>query len=403
MLFNYEGDTEAAPTSCLKRRGPGSRARRAGRAWLFTRVIYFQGVTALRRGENENCIMCRGESSCILPIAPAAVHTNPDRLPAGDPPFHRVSRAVPRRPRGPLAAQPGPHDPGRVSRTRSIPRFLISLDRFLKSEFDIGKFRDIGHLVGVNRFNQAGGAIMEDFDNDGLLDLAVTSFDPTEPMAFYRNKGDGTFEDRTEAAGLTDQLGGLVLRPDRLQQRRPHGPLHPAGRLAPACRCGPACCGTMATARSPTSRKEAGLLDPVNSDLGGLGRLRQRRLARRVRRLRDGSPTACITTGGTARSRRSPPRPACEATTGSRSARVPTWIDFDNDDYPDLFLNNLHGRRPALSQQSRRHLHRCHRVDGHRRARARASRAGPGTTTTTAGSTSSPPATTVRSRTWSRA
>ena len=62
------------------------------------------------------------------------------------------------------------------------PRFLISLDRFHNSEFDIGKFRDIGHLVGVNRFNQAGGAIMEDFDNDGLLDLAVTSFDPTQPM-----------------------------------------------------------------------------------------------------------------------------------------------------------------------------------------------------------------------------
>ena len=46
------------------------------REWLYT-IIYFQGVTALRRGENENCINCRGESSCILPIAPAAVHTNP--------------------------------------------------------------------------------------------------------------------------------------------------------------------------------------------------------------------------------------------------------------------------------------------------------------------------------------
>ena len=43
---------------------------------LFT-LVYFQGVTALRRGENENCIECRGESSCILPISPAAVHTNP--------------------------------------------------------------------------------------------------------------------------------------------------------------------------------------------------------------------------------------------------------------------------------------------------------------------------------------
>src|SRR5262249_20425951 len=89
------------------------------------------------------------------------------------------------------------------------PRFLVSIDHFRRSEFDIGKFRDVSHLVGLQRLNQAGGAIMEDFDNDGLLDIVVTSMDPTQAMAFYRNKGDGTFEERTEAAGLGKQLGGL--------------------------------------------------------------------------------------------------------------------------------------------------------------------------------------------------
>jgi FG-GAP-like repeat len=90
------------------------------------------------------------------------------------------------------------------------PRHRLDLSRFFHSEFDIGKFRDVGHLVGVNRFNQAGGAIMEDFDNDGLLDIVVTSFDPTQPMPVYRNKGDATFEDRSREAGVTGQLGGLV-------------------------------------------------------------------------------------------------------------------------------------------------------------------------------------------------
>jgi hypothetical protein len=89
-------------------------------------------------------------------------------------------------------------------------RFRLDLSRFLDSEFDIGKFRDVGHLVDVNRFNEAGGAIMEDFDTDGLLDLAVTSFDLTELLSFYRNKGDATFADRSREAGVTDQLGGLV-------------------------------------------------------------------------------------------------------------------------------------------------------------------------------------------------
>src|SRR5262249_32319149 len=42
---------------------------------LYT-VIFNQGVVALRRGETDNCVMCRGESSCTLPIAPGAVHSN---------------------------------------------------------------------------------------------------------------------------------------------------------------------------------------------------------------------------------------------------------------------------------------------------------------------------------------
>src|SRR5207249_4695795 len=89
------------------------------------------------------------------------------------------------------------------------PAHLITLDRFTHSEFDIGRFRDVGHIVGVNRLNWAGGAIMEDFDGDGLLDIVISSYDPLESMAFYRNKGDGTFEDRTKGSGLEGQLGGL--------------------------------------------------------------------------------------------------------------------------------------------------------------------------------------------------
>ena len=52
-----------------------SRAIRGPRVALAT-VIFMQGVCAMRRGENDNCIACRGESSCIVPISAAAVHLN---------------------------------------------------------------------------------------------------------------------------------------------------------------------------------------------------------------------------------------------------------------------------------------------------------------------------------------
>ena len=142
---------------------------------VLASVIYCQGISALRRGENENCIMCRGESSCILPILPAAVHTNPAGSRLAIKHFTEYLAKFPDdleiRWLLNLAHMTLGEYPDQVD-----PRFRLDLDRFFKSEFDIGRFRDVGHLAGVNRFNQSGGAIMEDFDNDGLLDITVSSY-----------------------------------------------------------------------------------------------------------------------------------------------------------------------------------------------------------------------------------
>jgi hypothetical protein len=173
-------------------------------------IIFFQGVTALRRGETDNCIMCRGESSCILPIVPAAIHTDATGSKLAIRHFTEYLERFPDdlevRWLLNLAHMTLGEYPAKVD-----PRFLVRIDRFLKSEFDIGRFRDIGQKLKLNRFNMAGGAVMDDFDNDGLLDLAVTTFDPTDHMAYYRNMGDGTFQDRSKQAGLNDQLGGKYL------------------------------------------------------------------------------------------------------------------------------------------------------------------------------------------------
>ena len=61
---------------------------------------------------------------------------------------------------------------------------------------------DVGH---------AGGVATEDFDGDGLLDIAVTSSGPLDQMHLFHNQGDGTFDDRTAQAGLTGETGGLNL------------------------------------------------------------------------------------------------------------------------------------------------------------------------------------------------
>ena len=272
------------------------------------------------------------------------------------------------------------------------PRFRLDLDRFFHSEFDIGKFRDVGHLVGVNRYNQAGGAIMEDFDNDGLLDLAVTSIDPTQPMAFYRNKGDGTFEDRSEASRRHRPTGRAGLLPGRLRQRRPHGHVHPARRWLPLPIRPTLAAQQRRRAASPMSPRRPGLLDPVNSNTACLGRLRQRRLARPVRRLRAQTNRLYHNRGrrdvrGGRRQGRAVRRRRGSLLQGGAVDRLrQRWVSRPVPEQPRAATAGcITTIATARSPRSPRQWASM--------GRRRGSRAGPGTSTTTAGSTSSPPVT----------
>jgi tetratricopeptide (TPR) repeat protein len=89
-------------------------------------------------------------------------------------------------------------------------KYLISPSVFASKE-NIGRFVDVAPAAGLNSFSMAGGVIVDDFDNDGLLDVMTSSYDQCEHLHFFHNNGDGTFTDRAVQAGLADQLGGLNL------------------------------------------------------------------------------------------------------------------------------------------------------------------------------------------------
>ncbi len=89
-------------------------------------------------------------------------------------------------------------------------KYLIPPSAFA-SEESLGRFTDVAPAAGLNSFSMAGGVIVDDFDNDGMLDVVTSSYDQCEPLHFFHNNGDGTFTDRGTQAGLADQLGGLNL------------------------------------------------------------------------------------------------------------------------------------------------------------------------------------------------
>ena len=87
---------------------------------------------------------------------------------------------------------------------------LISPDLF-GPERDFGRFQDIAPALGLDTHDMAGSSIVEDFDNDGLLDIMSSTAHPCGQMRYFRNDGNGSFSDRTSAAGLQGQLGGLGM------------------------------------------------------------------------------------------------------------------------------------------------------------------------------------------------
>jgi hypothetical protein len=87
-------------------------------------------------------------------------------------------------------------------------RFLIPPSAFASTE-DVGRFVDVAPEAGLNVFASAGGVIVDDFSGSGRFDVVTSNFYNCGPLHFFGNNGDGTFTERTAAAGLSNQVGGL--------------------------------------------------------------------------------------------------------------------------------------------------------------------------------------------------
>jgi tetratricopeptide (TPR) repeat protein len=80
-----------------------------------------------------------------------------------------------------------------------------------ESKENIGRFKDVAPAAGLNVFVAAGGVAVDDFENNGLLDVIVTSMYACDSMHYFHNNGDGTYSDRTAQAGLSGQTGALQI------------------------------------------------------------------------------------------------------------------------------------------------------------------------------------------------
>jgi hypothetical protein len=166
------------------------------------------GVSELRRGEIENCLMHPNAQRCIFPITGMGRHDMPSGSEHAMASFERALAASPndlelRWLLNVAAMTVGKYPAG-------VPaRYLIPPDRFASAE-DIGQFTDEAPSLGLDHVSRAGGVVMDDFNGDGRNDIAISSVDPCEPLRLYLQQPDGHFAEATNT-GLDGELGGINL------------------------------------------------------------------------------------------------------------------------------------------------------------------------------------------------
>jgi hypothetical protein len=180
-----------------------------------------RALAHLRAAEVANCVTRHNRDCCILPLQGGGLHavSEPARF-ARDDYLTYLATTSKRFHRG---------DPTTVMNRRAgmwllniacmalneypqgVPaEFRVSPLAFA-SDADVGRFVDVAPQLGVDPFDHAGGAIVDDFDGDGLYDIVTSTCDLRGPMKAFRNRGDGTFEDVAETWRLNHQLGGLHI------------------------------------------------------------------------------------------------------------------------------------------------------------------------------------------------
>ena len=201
---------------------------------------YRLGVAYMRLAETQNCALHPNAEACILPLRGRGIHSlqTPSRqaiaaftdvlenmegavskdLPAGASGRSRTADVSPRTSLNEAARQflaarwllniaymtvGGYPD--------QVPEQYLLPPETFESADTIPRFANIAPALGLDTFDLSGGAIADDFDNDGYLDIVVSTWDTQGQLRLFRNNRDGTFSERTEEAGLLGLYGGLNI------------------------------------------------------------------------------------------------------------------------------------------------------------------------------------------------
>jgi len=174
------------------------------------RLLSEAGIAYMRLGERSNCMLNHTGSSCIFPIKNDGVH----KLQTGSRKAIQIYKTI-------LRVHPDDMESRWLLNIaymtlgeypEKVPKNVLITGLNADSVAGQKPFKDIAKSLGLNVNGRAGGVAIDDFNNDGYLDIITSAWDLSDPMHYFENNKDGTFTDRTEYSGLKGITGGLNIQ-----------------------------------------------------------------------------------------------------------------------------------------------------------------------------------------------
>ncbi|HSZ87430.1 MAG TPA: VCBS repeat-containing protein, partial [Puia sp.] len=178
---------------------------------LSVNIAKYLALSYLRLGERNNCIANHSMESCIFPIKGSGIYTDPyasqNSIEIYKTILEKNHDDLESRWLINIAYMTIGEYPSKVPAAWLIP----GLDTDT-CQFKVNPFVDMaGDLQLAPSRNMAGGVIIDDFNNDGYLDIITSSWALEDAMHYFKNNGDGTFTDISKQSGLSEIKGGLNL------------------------------------------------------------------------------------------------------------------------------------------------------------------------------------------------
>ena len=222
LLFNYgnelmrSGRTEEAITVIgqvlqeANQLEPETPSKMQQKALIIFTVKKQLALAYMRKAEQDNCINNHNNESCIMPFSKKAQHIER----AGAENSIRLLNEL-------LSTNPNDNDCQYLLNVAhmtlgqypsEVPEIFRIPEKYFDYSKEFPKFSDVAMNLGVDVNNMAGGTCLDDFNNDGYLDIFASSWGFDDQIRYFENDRNGGFIDKSLSIGLTGVTGGLNLR-----------------------------------------------------------------------------------------------------------------------------------------------------------------------------------------------